>query len=181
MFLRINPLGAWCLGLAEKYVPEMVPAERLLKVLPNRDVVASGRPLRPADRLFLERFAERRSEAVWHLAADTILAGVEQGMTVGELHEFLAARSQEPLPQTVIVFLDDLAAKVGQLEDLGAARLVACRDPLVARTLANHRQLRSLCQLAGDHHLVFRAAAEPAVRRALRDLGYVLPPARQAP
>ncbi len=31
-------------------------------------------------------------------------------------------------------------------------------------------------QLAGERHLMFRAADEAAVRRALRELGYVLPP-----
>jgi hypothetical protein len=77
----------------------------------------------------------------------------------------------------VQVFLEDLTARAGQLEDLGAARLVACVDGNVAQLLAHDRRLRSLCQLAGERHLVFRAADEAAVRRALRELGYVLPPA----
>ena len=176
--MRINPLGAWCLGLAEGYEPQAVPAERVLKVLPNHDVVAADKVPPAADVLLLDRFAERRSEAVWHLAAAKVLAAVEQGLAVEELKEFLAARSQEPLPQTVAVFLADLTEKAGQLEDLGAARLIACKDAVVARTLASDRRLGSLCQLAGERHLVFRAADETAVRRALRDLGHVLPPPR---
>jgi hypothetical protein len=178
MYLRINALGAWCLGLAEGYEPEAVPIEVLLKVLPNRDVVAFDRPLGAADVLFLERFAERKSEAVWHLEPGKILEAVEKGMTVQELREFLAARSQPPLPQTVEVFLDDLASKSGQLEDLGAARLISCRDANVAQLLAHDRKLRNLCQLAGERHLVFRAADETTVRRALRELGYVMSPPR---
>jgi hypothetical protein len=176
LFVRINPLGAWVLGQAGKYEPEVVPAERLLKVLPNRDVVAADRPLGPGDVLFLDRFAERTSEAVWHLEAAKVLQAVEQGLAVQELKEFLEARSQGPLPQTVEVFLEDVTARAGQLEDLGVARLVACVDGNVAQLLANDRRLRSLCQLAGERHLVFRAADEAAVRRALRELGYVLPP-----
>jgi hypothetical protein len=178
LFVRSNALGAWCLGLAETYEPEVVQAERLLKVLPNRDVVADDRPLGPADVLLLDRFAERKSEAVWHLAADKILAAVEQGLAVAELREFLAARSQEPLPQTVAVFLDDLENKLGQLQDLGTARLIACKDAVVARTLAGDRRLAKVCQLAGERQLVFHAADEAAVRRALRELGHVLPPPR---
>lgn len=46
----------------------------------------------------------------------------------------------------------------------------------MARTLAGDRRLRTICQLAGERHLVFRAADESAVRRALRELGHVLPP-----
>jgi hypothetical protein len=176
MFVRINPLGAWCLGLASEYVPEVIQVERIVKVLPNRDVVAADKPLVPADVLVLERFAERTSEAVWRLDAGKILEAVEQGQTVGELKEFLTARSHEPLPQTVEVFLDDLQDKTGQLEDLGAARLIGCKDAIVAHTLVSDRRLGKLCQLAGDRHLVFRSADEPAVRKALRALGYVLPP-----
>jgi hypothetical protein len=113
---------------------------------------------------------------VWHLSRDRVLAAVEQGLTVGELREFVASKSQDPLPHTVAVFLDDLEEKAGLLENLGAARLVACKDAVVARTLANDRRLRGLCQLAGERHLVFRASDEAAVRRALKELGHVLPP-----
>jgi hypothetical protein len=176
MYLRINALGAWCLGLAENYKPEAVAAEKVLKVLPNRDIVAGDKPLSPADVLFLERFAKRSSEAVWHLEASKVLEAVEQGLAVVELKEFLTVKSQETLPQTVAVFLDDLLAKTGQLEDQGTARLITCKDPVVAQTLANDRRLRKLCQLAGGRHLVFRSPDEVAVRRGLRELGYVLPP-----
>jgi hypothetical protein len=178
MFVRINPLGSWCLGLTEEYQPEAVPVERVLKVLPNLDVVAVDRPPSPAEVLFLERFAERSSDSVWRLSKSNVLAAVEQGLAVGELQEFLAARNQGPLPQTAQVFLDDLAEKAGQVEDLGAARLLACKNAVVAQTLASDRRLRGLCQLAGECHLVFRAADETAIRRSLRELGYVLPPPR---
>jgi hypothetical protein len=178
MYFRINTLGAWCLGLAKNYEPASVPPEPLLKVLPNRDVVAADRTIAPADALFLQRFAERTSDAVWQLGAGKILEAVEKGLTVEELKAFLQARSQGPLPQTVSVFLDDLANKVSQLEDLGAARLIACKDANVARLLVHDRRLRNLCQMAGEHQIVFRAADETTIRRVLKELGYVLPPSR---
>lgn len=104
MFLRINSLGAWCLGMADRYEPEAFVVERVLKTLPNLDVVASHPPLSPADVLFLDRFAERKSEAVWHLSTAKVLEAVEEGLTVGELRAFLVAKSQESLAQTVMVF-----------------------------------------------------------------------------
>src|SRR5262249_30354618 len=158
--------GAWCLGLAENYEPEVVAAETVLNVLPNRDIVSGDKPLSPADVLFLERFAERSSEAVWHLEASKVLEAVEQGLAVGELKEFLTVKSQETLPQTVAVFLDDLLAKTGQLEDQGTARLIACKDPVVAQTLANGRPIARL--LKGGNFLP--AYAYPKERRGLRDL-----------
>ena len=80
------------------------------------------------------------------------------------------------MPQTVKVFLDDMANKLSQLEDLGAARLIACRDAEVAHLLVHDRRLRSLCQLAGERQIVFRSADETTIRRVLKELGYVLPP-----
>ena len=178
MFFRINPLGAWCLGLADTYEPQVAAVEKVFKVLPNLDVVAADRPPSAADVLFLERFAVRRSESVWHIEKERVLAAVEQGLSVGELRDLLSSRSQESLPQTVEVFLDDLEAKGGQIEDLGAARLLGCKDTIVARMLAADRRLRGMCQVAGERHLVFRASDEAAVRKALKELGYVLPPPR---
>jgi Helicase conserved C-terminal domain len=176
IYFRINALGAWCLGLEKNYEPAVVPREPLLKVLPNRDVVATDRPLAPADTLFLERFAERKSEAVWQLDAGKILESVGKGLTVEELRMFLEAKGQGPLPQTVKVFLDDTANKLSQLEDLGPARLIACRDADVAHLLVHDRRLRSLCQLAGERQIVFRSTDETTIRRVLKELGYVLPP-----
>jgi hypothetical protein len=176
LFVRINPLGAWCLGISETFIPETVPNERVLTVLANRDVVASDRPPSTADVLYLERFAERRSDKVWQLSTEKILQAVEKGLSLKELREFLEAKSSEPLPQTVDVFLADLEDKTSQLEDLGAARIIACKNVVVAQTLASDRRLRKLVYLAGERHIAFRSADETAVRRGLRELGYVVPP-----
>ena len=88
------------------------------------------------------------------------------------------ARNEGPLPRTVEVFLDDLTEKAGQLEDLGIARLIACASAHVAQLIAHDRRLRTLCQVAGERQIVFRASDETTVRRVLKELGYVLPPPR---
>ena len=119
-----------------------------------------------------------KRSAIWQLGAGKILDAVEKGLTVGELQAFLEARNDGSLPQTVKVFLDDLANKVNQLEDLGSARLIRCVDANLAQLLVHDRRLRNLCQLAGDRQIVFRAADETAIRRVLKELGYVLPPSK---
>jgi hypothetical protein len=176
VYVRINTLGAWCLGQANSYEPAAVLNEPLFQVLPNRDVVAADRPLGHAYALFLERFAQRKSEAVWQLDPGMIVESVEKGLTVEELKTFLEAKNQGPLPQTVAVFLDDMASKLSQLKDLGAARLIACKDANVAQLLVHDRRLRNICQLAGERQIVFKAADESTIRRVLKELGYVLPP-----
>jgi hypothetical protein len=173
--VRINPLGAWCLDLAGRYEPPALPAEDVLQVLPNLEVVVKRPPPAPADRLLLDRFAEAQSEAVWRLDPARALRVLEEGGSLDELAQFLAARSSAPLPQTVQVFLDDLRRRAGQLRDLGTARLVECADAALAQALAAEPQLRPHCRLAGERWLVFRAEDEAAVRKALRRLGHVLP------
>jgi hypothetical protein len=176
LYFRLTHLGAWMLDQVDAYEPQAITTEPVLKVLPNLEVALTGPSLAPGDALLLERFAERTSEAVWRLSAPRCLVAVEEGASLAELHEFLRTRSSVALPQTVEVFLTDLQERAGRLRDLGAARLVECADPELALLLAHDRRLRDFCRIAGDCHLVFRAADEPTVRRALRDLGYVLPP-----
>ena len=150
----------------------------VLKVLANLDVVVTHSPLEPRGCAFLDRFAERGSEAVWQTWRRQDHEGRGRRSDACGTEGLSRAKSEEPLPQNVEVFLADLEHKAGQLEDRGAARLIACADAHLAQLLASDRRLRNLCQLAGDHHLVFRAADESAVRRTLRELGYVLPPSK---
>lgn len=177
-YLRINPFGAWCLGLAEKYEPPVVARVEALRMLPNLDVVATQSPPDAADRLLLDRFAEPQSEAVWRLSEPRVMQVLEEGGALDELEEFLAARAAAPLPQTVRTFLDDLRRRAGRLRDLGTARVIECADAELARMLAGDPMLRDRCQQAGDRRLVFRAEDEAAVRKALRRLGHILPPPR---
>jgi len=175
-YVRVNALGAWCLGIAEEYRPEPVATEPRFRVLPNLDVVASDRPPDPADVLLLNRVGVRTSDSVWRLDRAKVLAAVEGGLGIAELGEFLAAGGHGPLTQTVRVLLADLEERAGRLRDLGTARLIECADAETARLLASDRQLGKVCHLAGERRLVFRAEDEAAVRARLRKLGYVLPP-----
>ena len=97
-------------------------------------------------------------------------------MGVPELRDFLTAKSSQALPQTATVFLEDLEHGASLLRDQGTARWVQCADAAIAQLLANERRLRGLCLLAGESTLVFREKDEAAIRRVLRELGYVLPP-----
>jgi len=78
-----------------------------------------------------------------------------------------------------VVFFQDVADRAARLADRGPARLIeahATRAAL-AQLIANDSRLRSLCRLAGDRYLVVPAESESAFRKALRELGYGLPPA----
>ena len=174
LYLRLNGLGAWCLGLTDEYAPSSLEVRQVLKVLPNRDVVAVG-PLDPADALFVEQFAAQTSDVVWRIEPIKLLEMLEQGHSVAEVEEFLTARSGNRLPDNVVIFLKEMAERASQLVDLGPARLIEARDAALMELIANDSRLKSLCLPAGERYLAIPADLETAFRRALRELGYGLP------
>jgi len=174
IYFRINPLGAFCLGVASHYESSPVEVKPVLRVLPNLEVAAVGAVLESADRLALDAYATRVSDLVWRLDAGALLAAIEAGRSVPEIREFLAARSGAPLPDTVGRLLEDVADRSARVHDRGLARLIECADPALAVLIANDTRTRKHCMRAGERHLVVPAVSEAAFRRALRDIGYLL-------
>jgi hypothetical protein len=173
--VRLNPLGAYALGLASGYRPpvDTTTPERTLKVLPSLDIVAVGDPT-TADLLILDAHAEHTGDRVWTVRADTLLAAVEAGRDLSGFIAFLAARSSHDLPSTLTVLVDDVTARATKLRDRGLVRLVECADAPLAMLVARDPKLRALCTLVGDRHLAVPVEHEPQFRRALRTLGHTI-------
>ena len=175
-YFRVNSLGAYCLDLAETWEPSVPAARTSLTVFPDRRLHASA-PLAPDERLMLETWASLESDDVWRLDRDRMLAAVEGGHAVGELREFLAARDDQPLPETVEGFLRDVERRARALKSRGTAVLLECADAEVAERLATDARTAKLCLRAGECHLVVRTKFEDAFRKAVRALGYGIPQA----
>ena len=174
--VRLTPLGAYAAGLTTTYVAA-APAspDRTLQVLANHDIVATA-DLAPADRLVLDAFAARTSDRVWTVSTASLLAAVDAGRAPGELESFLDERAVHAVPATARRLLADVAARAGQVRDLGCRRVLECAEPSVATLLAQDRSLRGLCTRLGERHLVLDPAGEPKARAALRKLGYPMGP-----
>ncbi len=170
--IRINPLGAYALGLADAYQAASNSAQTL-KVLPNLDIVAVG-GISVADRLVLDAYTERTSDRVWSVTAAALLAAHDTGRSLHEFSRFLHSRSHTDLPSTVTTLIDDVTGRAGQLQDLGMAQLVECADPALAILIANDRKLKTLCRPVGDRHLAIPPEHGTAFRKGLRALGYAL-------
>ena len=174
-YVRLTPLGAYCLGIADEYEPPRFELRPVLSVLSTLEIVATAELPSAADRIMLDRYADQASDRAWQLTPERLLRALEAGGSLTELSEFLAARSVNPIPEPVVRLLDDLEERAGQLRDGGTARLIACGDPALATLVANHARTRRLCLLAGERHIVVPVASERAFRRAVRELGYPLP------
>lgn len=173
-YVRINALGAFCLGMTDRYAPTPVVVKPVLRVLPNLEIAAIGADLEHGDRLALDSYAEKTSDVVWKLEASKLLAATEAGRSVAEIREFLTARSGAPLPDTVARLLEDVSDRCARIQDRGLARLVECADGALAALIANDSRTRKHCMRAGERHLVVPAASESAFRRGLRESGYLV-------
>jgi len=172
-YMRLNALGAYCLGLCERYTATPVERRGLLNVLPNLDVVAVE-DLGRADVLWLERFATRSAERVWKLDRDLLLRALASGQPLSALREFLTTNGRSPLPEPVVQWFQDIERRANAVRDLGAARLVECADAVTAAMIANDRALKKHCSLTGEHRLVVPVASVGAFQHGLRRLGYAV-------
>ena len=173
-YFRLNPLGAFCLGLAAQFEPSTPSTLSSLTVFPDRRLCANT-PLSPDERLVLDSWANAESDGVWRLDRDRILAAVESDHDADDLRRFLAARDDQPLPETVEGFLRDAVRGARALRTQGMGLLIECADADIAARLATDARTARLCLRAGERHLVVRTRSEAAFRKAIRTLGYGMP------
>lgn len=174
LYFRLNQLGAYCLGFADAYMPSTSMARTSLSVLPSMKIVVSGEPLSPDEGLLLEAYAAKVAEAEWHLNQAKTMAAIENGHQVAELREFLQARDEQPLPETVERFVASAEKNSRLLHDSGAAHLIECADAALSELIATDERAKQYCLRAGDHHLVVPAKSEAHFRKALHLLGYCI-------
>ena len=106
---------------------------------------------------------------------DKTLSAIESGHHANELRDFLTARDDQPLPETVEGFLHDTLRRARALTPRGTALLIECVDADLAALLASHARTAKLCLRAGERHLAVRAESEDAFRKAVHRLGYGMP------
>ena len=141
---QINPLGAYCLGLADSYTAASVTVESTLRVLPNLDIVMTGPPLSPAEALVMDTFTQPTSDAVWKLDRETALKAAEAGHALQEFEDFLSKASAEAFPKTVEQFFEDCRSRSESLQDRGMARLIECADATLAALIAHDSRTKKV-------------------------------------
>ncbi|MGH9769373.1 MAG: hypothetical protein ACREAB_18265 [Blastocatellia bacterium] len=175
LYFRLNPLGAYCLGLIDEYSPGEIEARVALSALPSMQINVTGGELSPDETLLLETYAEKESGKIWRLSREKALAAVESGNQIKELREFLQARDEQPLPETVEGFIITTERQARALKNTGVALLIECADAELAELIASHERTKRLCLRAGERHLVVKIDAEEQFRKAIHLLGYGMP------
>jgi len=174
LYARLNPLGAWCLGVADSYTLPEIEKTEVFHVLANHELVATSLP-DSSIIAFVDLFAVRKSDAVWSLDAEKILIFIAEGGSMEELRAFLIAHSSGGIPNNVGVWLDGLLRKSGSCRRAEKAVLFEWSEPAQAALLASSSETSRLCHHAGENRIVVPAAKLAAFTRAARRMGFILP------
>ena len=174
-YFRLNPLGAYCLGIAEAYEASTPSSRAPLTVYPDLSIHADA-PLSPEERTLLETYAAAEADGVWRLDRDKTLAAIEVGHDPDEFREFLAARDPQPVPETVEGFLGAAKRGARALKIRRTALLIDCADAVIAARLTTDKRTAKLCLRAGERVLAVPTASEAAFRKAARAMGYGMAP-----
>ena len=173
-YIRINALGAYCLGLAKDYLPTREAQPALLAVESDLGLTLLREP-QPGERLMLERIARSAAPGQWALDPDALLRHSADPDERGRIREFLELAAGVPLPEQARQLLDTLAERATALADAGPARLIRCRDAAIAILLASDPATAPHCVRSGDRLICVPGPKLAAFRKGLAKLGFVLP------
>ena len=171
-YFRINPLGAYCLGLAPSYEPMEGRSEAKLSVMPSLRIRLEEGELSPLEVSLLESFCERLSEGVWQLSMEQSIRACETGTTPESLQKLLKRLDDQPLPPRAETFIQDLQSRAFALEQTGDATIFSCSSEKVAEEIASHHLTKDICMLANKQILVVRKVNLSKFRKHIRLIGY---------
>ena len=175
LYLRLTPLGAYCLGVSDQFSAPEAPSagpKAALSALPSLSIQVHGGRLEPEEVAQLETWAVPVSDSAWLLDRQKALVAVEGGISTQELDQFLRSRDSQPLPPTVEAFIQQTQAQGTALTLLGPALLIECSDAQIAQRIAGHAETAKLCLLAGERQLVVRSEQLEKFRARVRVLGF---------
>jgi hypothetical protein len=178
LYVRLNGLGAFVFDLSDTWTPPVTAegTRNLFTLLPNLEIaITQSKKLSPDEIAGLEICAVPKSDYVWELSTHQILTYFESGGSMEEIITFLRSNSSTGIPDTVDVFLRDVAEKVSSVMEGEEALLFTVRDEATAALIASDSDARKYCFLAGANRLAVPKKNQRAFRSALKKLGYVIP------
>jgi hypothetical protein len=120
LYFRLNPLGAYCLGLSDQYRPTVAPTPPLLAV--DTDLLITAlRKVEPGERMILDRYAEGLGPETWRLSAEAMLEAMADGHDPELFRHFLHEQAEGGLPAEVDQLFEAAGERLSALSDAGPA------------------------------------------------------------
>lgn len=174
-YFRITPLGAYCLGSSLTWERAAPRSTVRLAMLPSLQVNVVDGEASAEEALTLEAWGVQETPHSWRLDRHKAIEAVERGHNIDDLHAFLQARDEQPLPETVESFIATCRKNGKAMKVAGHALLIECEDEQVAALLAEHKLNTGLCLRTGARHLVVRVEHEKKFRALAHTLGFGIP------
>ncbi len=175
-YLRLTPLGAFCLGAATEYgIPE-AEKRTLFKVLPNHEIVVTdAHSFSASDAALLKRFAAQVSDSVWKMDKKSIFQALENGDTIDDIQLVLHAGTANEIPATVLALMDQTAARARTAIQSEEALAVTFRDEPSAILIEQDPVIRPATLGRNGSTVFFRKKNSIKVQGGLRKMGILLP------
>ncbi len=173
-YFRLNPLGAYCLNLADRYASQSTHEHTPIQVFADLRICAN-QPLSAQESLLLETWVNAEAEGVWRLDRAKSVTAIEKGQDVDSLRSFLEDRDDQPLPEKVEGFLRSIERNGKALSEQGRGLLVECATEEIAEMLSSDKQISKLCIASGKKHLLVREKSEASFRKVVHALGFGMP------
>ncbi|MDR2720268.1 MAG: helicase-associated domain-containing protein, partial [Nitrososphaerota archaeon] len=149
---RITKLGAWILGITDKYQPPTKTVNTLndqgqLIVLPDYSIIISGLKCRIEHETYFSKFLTKISidgnAAVYKLDFQSIIRAHDNNITPQKIKKDLQNASNKPLPDNVTRSLDDWQLKIGRVK-IHTLTVLETDDPLLLEEIKHIKGLSGI-------------------------------------
>ncbi|MDR2605422.1 MAG: helicase-associated domain-containing protein [Desulfovibrio sp.] len=140
----INPLGAYVLGLSDRYVAPVAPKTKIkggFTVLPDYTIVVPDSVDRLKHEIYFEKLfttVSATDEAViYKLDFATIVRACDSGVSVADVRNYLSA-SDKPMPENIVRALDDWEKQSGRIR-LRQVTVLECDDDALLEEVIHYK------------------------------------------
>lgn len=175
--IRLTPLGHYCLcGKDVDYTPPEMEQKTLFHVLPNLEIaITVPTAFSSGDASQLERFAKKKSDAVWKIDKKTIFKCLENGDTADDILTILKAGSANDVPETVQTLIAEVVQRSTLIQEREEAVALTFKDEHTA-VLAEHDRSVAPAVMGRNGRILFvRTKNLKKAQSGLRKLGILLP------
>lgn len=169
---RINPLGAYVLSEGKTPFQPSRPAPQVrLTVHSDRTIRVVSGNLSATERMQLETWAEPNGGDTFRLDDFRAIEAIETGQEPETFASFLGERTDQPLPKSTTIFLEQAKANGGAVRQSGSAILFECGNSSIAEMISNCDEVTAFCYRVGLKTLAVREEGLSKFRKQVRLLG----------
>ncbi|MCL2135380.1 MAG: helicase-associated domain-containing protein [Candidatus Bathyarchaeota archaeon] len=178
---RITKLGAWILGMTNKYEASTTAVMRNekgeLRVLPDYSIVISGLKCRIEHEIYLSRFLTKVSSdenaSVYKLDFKSIIRAYDDGITPMKIKKYLKNANNNTLPNNVERSLTDWQAKVGKVK-IRELTVLETDDELLLEEIKHIKAMNNI--ITGDlrHAISLVSTGKKKAKTLIENNGWIV-------